>query len=277
MTTPNFLSPREIPAFEEAHPYAQSFRILVVIPTLGERLETLRRTLSSIRNQTGVLVDTLLVTKTKTPELSAIADQYGARIIYHPGNISTAINAGFAQAGEAHRYLCWLGDDDMLRPSALATSSELLERNPAAVVSYGACDYVDLNGDLLFNKRPPPWAPLLLQFIPGLIKQETCLFRLSGLRSAGGLDEKLKYTMDLDLLLKLRRLGGFVKTDRVLAAFCWHPGSLTILNRNASLIEAQEVQRSHARGAVRVLQSLLKYPIHYLILTVNWQINRRIR
>lgn len=266
--------PRKISSLEVLHPHAQEFRILVVVPTLGERLETLRRTLSSIQDQTGVFVDTVLVTKTKTPELSAIADHYGTRIVYHPGSISTAINAGFAQAGEGHRYVCWLGDDDMLRPNALATSSELLERNPAAVVSYGTCDYVNLNGDFLFNRRPPPWAPLLLQFIPGLIKQETCLFRLSGFRRAGGLDENLKYTMDLDLLLRLRSQGTLVKTDQVLAAFCWHPGSLTISNRNASLIEAQDVQRRHGRGAVRMLQLLWKYPIRYLILTVNWKINQ---
>ena len=74
--------PRKISSLEVLHPHAQEFRILVVIPTLGERLETLRRTLSSIQDQTGVFVDTVLVAKTKTPELSAIADHYGARIVY---------------------------------------------------------------------------------------------------------------------------------------------------------------------------------------------------
>lgn len=254
--------------------HARAFRILVVIPTLGERLETLGRTLSSIQEQAGVLVDTVLVAKTKSSDLSAIADHYRSRIIYHPGNISAAVNAGFSQVCEAHRYVCWLGDDDMLRPNALATSSDLLERNQEAVVSYGSCDYINLNGELLFNRRPPPGAPALLQFIPGLIKQETCLFRLSAFQRAGGLDEKLKYTMDLDLLLKLHRLGPFVKADQVLAAFCWHPGSLTISNRTASLAEAQRVQHRHARGIVRMTQPMWKYLVRYLILTANWKINR---
>jgi glycosyltransferase involved in cell wall biosynthesis len=264
----------EVTTVKKLDPHRQAFRILVVIPTLGERLETLGRTLSSIQDQADVLVDAVLVAKTKTSELSAIADRYRARIIFHPGNISAAINAAFAQATEAHRYVGWLGDDDMLRPNALTIASALLEGDPAAVVTYGSCDYVDLNGNLLFNRRPPPKASALLQFIPGLIKQETCLFRLSALRQVGGLDEKLKYTMDLDLLLKLRRLGPFVKADQVLAAFCWHAGSLTIANRKASLVEAQNVQRNHARGIARMLQPLWKYPIRYLILTLNWKINR---
>ena len=72
--------------------------------------------------------------------------------------------------------------------------------------------------------------------------------------------------MDLDLLLRMRRIGSFVKTDQVLACFCWHAGSLTIANRKASLEEAQNVQLSHIRGIFRILNRLWKYPIKYLIL-----------
>lgn len=254
--------------------YRQPFRILLVIPTLGERLETLSRTLSSVQDQADVLVDIVLVAKTERPDLSALADRFNARVIFHPGNISAAINVGFAQARDDHRYACWLGDDDMLRPNALAKASAMLESNPTASLAYGSCDYVDLNGNLLFKRCPPPYAPMLLQIVPGLIKQETCLFRLKALRQVGGLDESLKFTMDLDLLLKLYRVGSFVKVDQVLAAFCWHPNSLTIANRSASLVEAQNVQSRHVRGVVKILQPLWKYPVRYLILTLNWKINR---
>ena len=162
----------------------------------------------------------------------------------------------------------------MLRPNALANATALLERNPHAVVAYGSCDYVDLDGELLFHRRPPPQAPALLQFVPGLIKQEACLFKLSSIHRVGGVDKNLKYTMDLDLLLKLRRLGPFVETDQVIAAFCWHPDSLTIANRKASLMEAQEVQQRHAQGLARILHPLWKHAIRCLILTLNWKINR---
>ena len=254
----------------------QMFRILIVIPTLGERLDTLDRTLRSIEDQADVLVDTVLVTKLKTPVLLALADQYNATIIVHPGNISAAINAGFKQASETHKYANWIGDDDMLKPNALALASTLLEDNPSAVVAYGACDYIDRNGNPLFTRRPPLAAPMLLQFVPGLIKQEACLFRRSALQQIGDLDEKLKYTMDLDLLLRMRRIGSFVKTDQILAGFCWHAGSLTIANRKASLEEAQNVQLSHMRGMSRILNPLWKYPIKYLILIMNYIINNRV-
>lgn len=254
-----------------------AFRILIVIPTLGQRLDTLCRTMTSIQDQAGVQVDMVLVAKACTAELLAVAQRYSARLIFCSGNISAAINAGFAQAGDAHRYAGWLGDDDMLRPHALTNASVLLERHPAAVAVYGTCDYVDLAGELLFSRRPPPNAPVLLQFIPGLIKQEACLFRLSALRSVGGVNEELNYAMDLDLLLKLRRLGPFIRANDILAAFGWHPGSMTIANRKASLDEAQSVQGRHARGLARLLQRLSKYPVRCLLLGLNSKINRGLR
>lgn len=259
-----------------AGPQAQggpALRILAVVPTLGKR-QTLDRALASIRAQAGVEVDVLLVTDARTAELTAVAERHRADILVHPGNISAAVNAGFARAQDAHRYAFWLGDDDMLRPQALAAAGALLERHPAAVVAYGACDYVDIDGRLLFSRRPPPLAPLLLQFVPGLVKQETCLFRVGALRQAGGLDEGLRYAMDLDLLLRLRRLGAFVHTGRVQAAFCWHPGSITIANRRASLDEARAIQARRSSGLARLLGPLLRPPLHRLVLAMSRRIDR---
>jgi len=250
------------------------YRILFVIPTLGNRLDTLVKTLASIQSQRGVLVDILLVAKTASPALSTIADQYAAKVMIHPGNISGAINAGFAQANDSHRFVGWLGDDDMLRPESLSYASSVLESNPLAVVAYGSCDYINRDGDVLFTRRPPPGAPFLLQMVPGLIKQETCLFRLQALRQVGGLDEKIRYAMDLDLLLKLRRVGSFVRVDRIQAAFCWHAESLTIANRSASLAEAQDIQGRNSLGIPRLLRPVWMYPIRLLIVAMSWKINR---
>lgn len=249
-----------------------SFRVLVAIPTLGERLGTLERTLASIRGQQGIPVDIVIVCKKASPDLRSAAAHCGALIVQSDGHISEAINVGLATADESHRYMAWLGDDDMLRPDALATACETLEQNPEAVVCYGSCDYVDIDGGILFSRRPPPLAPLLLRYVPGLIKQEACLFRMSAIRSIGGLDQGLRYTMDLDLLLRLQAIGRFVRVDRVLAAFCWHPGSLTIANRRASLAEAQQVQRKQARGATAFLFPILKRPIEALIMFMSSRI-----
>lgn len=262
---------------EEAKHISTGFRILVVIPTLGRRLDTLGRTLESIRSQSGVSVRILVVTHQASTELSRLSESCGAEIVVHPGKISAAINAGFALAHPEDKYVAWIGDDDLYRPDALTHISALLEHAPESVACYGVCDYIDVQGQVLFSRRPPALAPILLQFVPGLIKQETCLFRRETVERVGGLDESLLYTMDLDLLLRLRRAGSFACSPRVIAAFCWHPGSLTISNRRASLLEAQAVQRKHARGLVKLLHALLTYPIRYLILGLSARINRGIK
>jgi GT2 family glycosyltransferase len=100
-----------------------------------------------------------------------------------------------------------------------------------------------------------------MQFVPGLIKSEACLFRLDAVRQVGGLDESLVYAMDLDLILRLRQQGPALRCKGASGRFCLHPGSLTIRNRMASFDEAQRVQRRSADALVKralpVLQPLL--------------------
>ena len=252
-------------------------RIMIVVPSLGSRLTTLDRALASIRAQAGVLIDVVLVVPVVSPALAAVATAHQVPTIACSGGLSAAVNAGFAQGTGAHEYLGWLGDDDMLRPGALAAAGRLLDQHRGAVVAYGSCDYVDLDGHLILTRRPPPAAPALLLFVPGVIKQETCLFRRSALQQAGPLREDLSYAMDLDLLLRLRRVGPFVRTDRVQAAFCWHASSLTVANREASLDEAQRVQRQHARGLTRALVPLSQYPVRQVVRLLDGRMSRSLR
>ena len=252
------------------------FRILVVVPTLGQRPQTLDRALASIASQSEVQVDIIVVAPNADEALRSSVQRHGASLLIAAGHISAAVNGGFTRAGCEHRYVAWLGDDDVLRHGALARSAELLELHDDGVVAFGQCDYIDQDGRLLFTRSPPRGAGWWLQFVPGLIKQEACLFRRSAVVAVGGLDEDLRYAMDLDLLLRLRRLGRFVRADAVLAAFCWHTGSITIANRDESFAEAQRVQRRAASGPlVRALNPVVQPLLRWLLLFVNDRINRR--
>jgi GT2 family glycosyltransferase len=250
-------------------------RILMVIPTLGQRLDTLQRTLTSIRQQQGVAVDVVVVTPAAGAELERTVQAHGARVLVAVGHISAAVNAGFAQAQAQHQYLAWIGDDDVLRPDALAQLSAALQSQPHAAAAFGTCDYIDMSGHILFTRRPPPGAPWWLQWVPGLIKQEACLFRRDSLVRAGRLNEALRFTMDLELLLRLRKVGPLVRVDAVTAAFCWHPDSLTIANRERSFAEAQGVQRQWVDAWLRWLIPVAQPIVRRLILTISERVNRR--
>lgn len=233
----------------------------MALPTLGRRLQLLERTLGSLRAQAGVGVDIVVVAPQAEPGLAQLALQHDARLIVDAGHISAAVNRAFSEAGPAHRYAAWIGDDDMLVPGALPRAVAALESAPRAVMCYADCEYIDVAGRTLFTRKPPPAAPWLMQLVPGLIKSEACVFRLEAVRRAGGLDDSLIYAMDLDLILRLRRQGPAVRCGGAGGRFCLHPGSLTIRNRMASFDEAQRVQRRWAdavlKPALPALQPLL--------------------
>lgn len=252
-----------------------SLRVLVVVPTLGQRMPTLERTLGSLRTQPGVAVDIVLVTPTATDALHAMADRFDAHLVEEAGHVSAAINRGFSRAGSDHRYVAWIGDDDMIPAGALARSVAQLERNPDAVLCFGDCVYVDASGRTMFTRRPPPGAAWLMQFIPGLIKSETCVFRRTAICSVAGLDEQLRYAMDLDLILRLRSVGRFVRCRAVQGVFCWHPGSITVAHRENSFTEAQTAQRCGSRGFARHVSPLVQPMLKRLFLAMSRRVDRQ--
>jgi len=252
-----------------------ALRVLVVVPTLGQRMPTLERTLGSLRTQPGVIVDIVLVSPTATDALHSMASRFEASLVEEAGHISAAINRGFSTAGPDHRYVAWIGDDDMIPTGALARSAAQLERNPDAVLCFGDCVYVNASGHTMFTRRPPPGAAWLMQFVPGLIKSETCVFRRAAICSVDGLGEQLRYAMDLDLILRLRAVGRFVRCREVQGVFCWHPGSITVANRENSFTEAQTAQRCGSRGFARRVAPLVQPLLKRLFLVMSRRVDRQ--
>ena len=223
---------------------AVAARVLIVIPTLGRRMGFLDETMRSIADQ-SVLADIVLVCPSGQGDLVDLAHRYGAQVLEDPGSQSAAINKGVAAAQLHHEFVNWLGDDDLLTPTSLADTTRSLDSSPEAVVAYGACDYIDESGSLLWTSNAGRWAPRILGWGPDLIPQPGMLVRTWAWRAAGGLDESLRFAFDLDLLLALRKYGSLVSTHSTVSCFRWHPDSLTVSDRSASLKESKEVKRRY--------------------------------
>jgi len=236
--------------------------VLVVLPTLGDRLDTLERALTSAQSSVQDVTTRILVVVPKSKRKArALAKRYGAEIVDDPGRgMSAAINAGLnRRAGETH-YI-WLGDDDYYRPRGLSTLRRLLLSHPEAVVAYGACDYVDDSGTVLWTSRASFLARWLIGFGPNLIPHPAAMIRLDALEAIGGYDEELSLVMDLDVFLKLKPVGRFIHTTEVVSAFGWHPESLTVQDRARSGREARMVKRRQLPGPLRVIEPLWEYPV----------------
>ncbi len=241
---------------------APSGDILVVLPTLGDRLELLERALHSIDAQRrDVNLTLVMVAPSSKRAARALGKKFGAVLVSDPGQgMSAAINAGLAQRTTEQTYI-WIGDDDQFRPGGLATLTRLLERAPQAPVAYGGCDSVDDSDTMLWVSRAGRLASLILGFGPNLIPHLSAMMRLDALEAIGGYDERLRYAMDLDVLLRLKKRGPFVSTTTVTSAFGWQPSSLTVDNRSASAREARAVKRRYLPALLRWCEPLWAYPV----------------
>ena len=250
--------------------------VLAVVPTLGERTDTLGAALASIRAQEGVATTLVVVVPPAATEARDIAAEHGALIVDDPKRgLSAAVNVGIDAAGD-EAYFSWIGDDDELRPDGLRTLVELIEAE-SAVVAFGACEYMDATNRVFAVSRAGDWATRVLPWGPDLIPQPASLTRLEDMRAVGPYDESLRFVMDLDMFLRLRRRGRFVSTPRTVASYRWHPDALTVANRDLSIYEAEAVKRRHVPVALRPLAPVWQIPVRVAINVVSTQLSRRAR
>ena len=252
--------------------------VLVVLPTLGDRLDTLRLTLDSVNEQRkDVGVTLVVVAPPSATEARSLALSLGAIVVDDPKDgISAAINCGLA-ARTVETYYAWVGDDDLFRPGGLATLRSVLEAAPGAVLAFGGCDYIDADGRTITVSNAGRLATFLLPWGPDLIPHPGTLIRLDALEDIGGFDPSLRYAMDLDAFLKLRKHGSFAWTRTSVSAFRWHPDSLTVANRLGSSREAESVKRRHLPKALRPLSGAWHRPIRWASAFAASRVNARAR
>lgn len=251
-------------------------RILVVLPTLGDRLETLEETLVAIEGQReNVSLRLVVVAPAGAIAARELAQRYGADVVDDPKTgISAAINCGI-EARQGEEFYAWMGDDDLFRPEGLLTLQNLLDENEDAIVSYGACEYIDPSGKLLATSKAGKLAQYLLPWGPDLIPHPGAMIRLDELEAIGGFDTSLKYAMDLDAFLKLQKRGKFVCTTQPVSAFRWHPDSLTVANRRNSSLESEAVKLRYLPRGLKPFRFLWVYPIRWASSVAAQRVSKR--
>ena len=250
-------------------------RVLVIIATLGQRTDYLELTLRSIRAQDYDSVDIVLVYPFKSIETKRLAKKYDAHSIEDPGSMSEAVNAGIRYAWDKYDYVTWIGDDDLLEPSMAKTSLTTLEHQPTASATFGHCRYIDGDGDEIFISRAGNLAPWIMTWGPNMVPLPGSMFRVSALKKLDFLfDPALKYAMDLDLFLRLRKIGPLVNVGQPVSSFRWHADSTTVANKRASLLEAEKVKRKHLGGIARTFAFLWEGPVRFASVIASKRISK---
>jgi GT2 family glycosyltransferase len=248
--------------------------VLIVIPTLGDRLGYLTDTLESIRSQVPQPAIRVVV-PLRRQEAVAVARAAGAEVIDDPGSLPAAINLGVRDLPDGIEFVNWLGDDDLLTPGSLARTRGALVADVRAVVAYGACEYVDDTGSAIWTSQAGRHAQWILPWGPDLIPQPGMLVRRSAWEAVGGLDESLRFAFDLDLLLKLKRIGSLVDVGTVVSMFRWHAESLTVSDRTRSLDESDLVKRRYLSTRLRRVAWAWERPVRGATRVAAWEMNRR--
>jgi GT2 family glycosyltransferase len=234
----------------------------VVVPTLGERPEYLELSLQSIRDAGQAYILLVAPASFDTSHLTA-ARLIDEAVVETGKSLPAAINQGFAALPGNVRYIAWLGDDDLLRPGSLEITQAYLDAHEKTSVVYGRCDYIDESGKVVWTNRSGPWAAPLLRVGPDLIPQPGSLFRRSAFVATGGLRTDLGWAFDLDIFLRLARLGRLSYVRRTLAAFRWHAGSLSVGQRDGSVREASQVRREFLPSWIRPVSALWERPVRW--------------
>ena len=251
--------------------------VLVVLPTLGTRNDRLRRALESITQQAATVPLTIaLVVPADQTEARDLGRHYGALLVDDPGRgMSAAMNAG-RQVATTERFTIWLGDDDAYVPGGLTILRQLLHDTTDAVVAYGACRYVDDSGVTVWTSEAGILASRIIGFGPNLIPHPAAMIRLDALEAIGGYNETLRLVMDLDVFLKLKKIGRFIATKTPVASFGWHPQSLTVSGRRDSEKEARAVKRHALPALLRPLSWIWEGPVALASRIAASTLNRRV-
>jgi GT2 family glycosyltransferase len=160
---------------------------------------------------------------------------------------------------------------------------ELRAKHPAAIAWVGTCQRINPDRWVLSTVFPrdlerdgiADWGH------QGFFYQPSCFFAADAWHQAGQLDEDLHYAFDLDLWLRLSRVGSFTATPRILSAATIHPDAKTRARRTEMYAETAAVQIKHGYQGLAVarLEDFLKQQVLHrkLIRGVRWKARRACR
>lgn len=202
-------------------------RVSVVVPVYNGA-SYLAEALESLLAQRYPALEVIAVDDGSTDDTPSILAAYGDQVqVLRQANRgqSAALNAGWARA--SGDVLSYLSADDRLRPGAVATAIDALERHPEALAVYGDYGLMAPSSQVLDIVRPPAFdcrravATLSCPTGPG------AFVRRAAHEAAGPWCEDLRQMPDLEYWLRLGLLGPIVHVPAVLADYREHDASAT--------------------------------------------------
>lgn len=212
----------------------------VCVPALDAE-EFLARTIESVLSQSFEDWELIVLDNNSSDGTAALARSYRDRritVLQRTSTVAVADNWNDVAAQASGPYLKLLCADDLLHRDCLKAEVAVLERRHDVALVASRRDFVDAEGNVVLGHRglnglvgvhrntdvvrkvvrsgmnPIGWASALM-------------FRADHFRRVGGFHGEWVYPMDLELAVRLLKLGAFYGIDDVHASFRIRPGSLS--------------------------------------------------
>lgn len=221
----------------------------VVTPSF-EQAEYLRQTLTSVQQQDYDNIEHIVIDGGSVDGSKEIIAEFEDHLAYwvseSDNGQSHAINKGFQQAsGDIY---CWINSDDYLVPNAIQSVADYFTNHPDCQVLVGNSRKLyspsgkwgkesrGLSGnvDEVFLDWKRRWFP-----------QQATFWRSTLWHETGGLDESLRYTMDIDLWIRFSRLTQIHSIPLVLAVYRFHESAKCVAHPLEVVDELFEVLFRH--------------------------------
>jgi glycosyltransferase involved in cell wall biosynthesis len=173
---------------------------------------------------------------------------------------SDAINKGYRlSTGD---IVSWLNSDDVLFPGALEAVALFFQHNPNFAFVSGTSEYRDATGLRSTHTvdRVPSKFSEIFSYCAGLyFPQPSVFINNKALRNSGLVDERLHYTMDLDLWMRLSQTAPIAFIDKKLSWMRQHDDAKTWRDEAKVLHEVEFVFKRYAASvAPSVLSRALR-------------------
>jgi glycosyltransferase involved in cell wall biosynthesis len=254
-----------VPARYHRKPHLPDPPLISVVTPSYNQGHFLPQTIQSVLGQEYPRLEYVIQDGGSTDTTTEVLDKYRGQLhhceVRKDRGQAHAINLGFAHTtGEIMAYL---NSDDLFLPGAIHAVAQYFHTHPDVDVVYGHRVVIDRNGDELGRWVIPQHDAEAIRWAD-YVPQETLFWRRRIWDKVGGVDERFRFALDWDLILRFQEAGAkFHRLGRFLGAFRVHQESKTVSTIESTGVDEMAILRTRCHGrdvsALEINHALRRY------------------